>query len=105
MIIKYDLEVYKEAIVKNIERITNQIFKLLPSREEGQDWVSPLENLVIEIGGMSSLLEEHDILFSLLCKLEGRKTLTKEEDFPLFRKNIFECLGLINSLKEAFKNE
>ena len=41
MILKYDVEIQDEAIIKNIDRITNQIFKLLPSREEGGDWETP----------------------------------------------------------------
>lgn len=103
MIIKYDIEIYNEAIAKNIDRLTNQIFKLLPNREEGGDWITPLQNLIIEIGGMSSLLEDHTDLFSLLCRLEALLKLTKDEDFLMFRKVIFECLGRLNSLKEVFK--
>lgn len=99
MVIKYDIEIQNEAILKNVERITNQIFKLLPSREEGNDWQTPLESLIVEVTGMSQLLSEHSCLFSLLCKMEGLSTLTKEDDFLLFRKIIFECLGLMNSLK------
>ena len=99
MAIKYDIEIQNEAILKNVERITNQIFKLLPSREEGNDWQTPLESLIVEVTGMSQLLSEHSCLFSLLCKMEGLSTLTKEDDFLLFRKIIFECLGLMNSLK------
>ena len=100
MIIKYDIDIDKEAIIRNIDRITNQIFKLLPSREEGLDWYCPLQNLIIEITGMNNLLINHTDLFSLLCKMEGLLTLTKEDDFPLFRKTIFECLGLLTSLKK-----
>lgn len=101
MIIKYDAEIDDNAIAKNIEKITNQIFKLLPLREEGGDWQSPLENLILEIVGMSKLLSDHTDLFPLLCKMEALLTLTKEDDFLAFRKLIFECLGLCNSLKKV----
>ena len=101
MIIKYDAEIDDNAIAKSIEKITNQIFKLLPLREEGGDWQSPLENLILEIVGMSKLLSDHTDLFPLLCKMEALLTLTKEDDFPAFRKLIFECLGLCNSLKKV----
>ena len=103
MIIKYNIDIQNEAIFNNINRITNQIFKLLPSREEGEDWQSPLKNLIIEIGGMTSLLNNHTILFCLLCKLESLQSLNKESDFLYFRKVIFECLGLCNELKEVLK--
>lgn len=101
MVIKYNIEIQDKAILKNIDRITNQIFKLLPSREEGSDWQTPLENLIIEIGGMAELLKDHTDLFSLLCRMENLSTLTKEEDFLLYRKTIFECLGLINGIKSC----
>lgn len=101
MILKYDVDIDKNAIIKNIERITNQVFKLLPCREEGEDWQSPLRNLIIEITGMSSLLSDHTDLFSLLCKMESLLTLTEEDDFFTFRKIIFECLSLLNEIKKC----
>lgn len=100
MILKYDIEIENDAVIKNIDRIINQIFKLLPSREEGGDWESPLQNLIIEITGMNELLIDQVILFSLLCKMEGLMSLKDEDDFTIFRKTIFECLGLMTQLKQ-----
>lgn len=101
MVIKYNARIDDEAIVTNIERLTNQIFKLLPNREEGGDWKTPLQNLIIEIAGMDKLLLDHVNLFSLLCKLEALLDLDQEDEFFQFRKVIFECLGLMNSLKKC----
>ena len=98
---KYDLKFENEAVKKNIDRITNQIFKLLPSREEGGDWQTPLQNLIYEIIGIKALWIDQPNLFSLLCRLEALLTLTDEEEFFAFRKLIFECLGICNHLKEA----
>lgn len=103
MVIKYNVEINDNAIEKNIDRITNQIFKLLPNREEGGDWESPLQNLIIELTGMSRLVEDHLNLFPLLCKLEALLTLTEEDDFLAFRKIIFECLGLCNTIKKVLE--
>ena len=101
MVLKYNIDIDKNAIIENIDRIINQIFKLLPSREEGGDWEAPLQNLILEVGGMNSLLSDHTILFSLLCKMEALTILTEEEDYLAFRKLIFECLGLLKQLKEC----
>lgn len=99
MIIKYDANIKDESIAANLKRITNQIYKLLPNREEGSDWEKPLSTLLEEIAGMDRLLiGSHEILFPLLCKLEGLFLLTQEEDFFLFRRTIFECLGLTSQL-------
>ena len=102
MIIKYNTLIRDEAIQNNLKKLTNQIYKLLPNREENIDWEKPLETIIVELAGMDILLiDRHEILFPLLCKLEGLFTLTKEDDFLLFRRTIFECLSLMNSLKES----
>lgn len=101
MTFKYNLEFDKEAVILNINRITNQIFKLLPNREEGGDWQTPLQNLIYEIIGMKELWVDQPNLFPLLCKLEALLTLTGKEDFMGFRKLIFECLGLMNQIKKC----
>lgn len=101
MIIKYDIDISNSAIVDNLNRLVNQIFKLLPSREEGGDWKSPLENLILEVGGLSSLLYNQSDLLLLLSKMEGLLTLNEEKDFLMFRKTIFECLSLIDKVKKC----
>jgi hypothetical protein len=51
---------------------------------------------------MDKLLEEyHDILFPLLCKLEGLYDLTHEDDFFAYRRAIFESLNLLSSIKRG----
>lgn len=97
--LKYNVSVDTKALTHNLRRITNQIYKLLPSREEGLDWQKPLETLIEELGGLDRLLSYDTPTFlTLLCKLEGLFILTQEEDFLLYRRTIFECLGLINRI-------
>ena len=105
MVIKYDINIDNSAIIVNISKIINQIYKLLPTREEGSDWQKPLETLIIQVAGMSNLLiGQHEILFPLLCKLEGLSILTEEEDFQSYRRTIFECLSLLNLLQNRVKS-
>ena len=101
MVLKYDIEFDNDAVKKNLDRITNQIFKLLPSREEGGDWETPLQNLIYEIIGIKALWIDQPDLFSLLCRLEALQVLTEEDDFLAFRKLIFECLGICNTIKKC----
>ena len=101
MDIKYNSYIDNHAVIINLKRLLNQIYKLLPSREENLDWEKPLVTIIEELSGMYRLfLDHHTILFSLLCKLEGLFVLTYEKDFFIFRKTIFECLNLINELVE-----
>ena len=98
---KYNIEFDNDAVLQNLNRITNQIFKLLPCREEGGDWQTPLQNLTLEVTGMKILWVDQVELFSLLCKMEALTSLTEEDDFFVFRKLIFECLSLLNSIKKC----
>lgn len=99
LIQKYNCEIDDASIKVNLKRIINQIYKLLPYREEESDWETPLTTVQEELSGMSILLEDHhDILFPLLCKLEGLFELKGDSDFFLYRRTIFECLTLANRL-------
>ena len=102
MILKNDINISSEAIIENLKKLTNQIYKLLPNREENIDWKTPLGTIIEELSGMDRLLlSYHKILFPLLCKLEGLYNLTEEKDFFLYRRTIFECLNLLSLLKEG----
>lgn len=101
MIIKYGIQVDEQDVLQFLDKITNQIFKLLPLREENENWQAPLQNLLVEMKGAERLLNDQVTFFELISKMEGLLTLTKEDDFLLFRKNIFECLGLLVKIKEC----
>ena len=99
MKLKYDVDIDNTAINANLKRLTNQIYKLLPNREEGIDWKAPLNTIIEEFSGMDRLLiDQHEILFQLLCKLEGLFTLDEDKCFFEYRRTIFESLGLISAL-------
>ena len=100
MIIKYGADVPNELIDKNITRLTNQLWKLIPMREHEEDWKKQLNTVIIEIAGINELLIYKSEGFQLLTKLEG---MSKIEDmsFDLYRKTVFECISLL----QGFKNE
>lgn len=106
MIIKYNIDIDNFAIENSFKRLINQTYKLLPMREEGTDWVKPLNTLMEELSGIQRLfVGQQPLFFSLLSKLEGLFTLTEKEDFINYRRTIFECLSLLSSLEESVKNE
>lgn len=99
MELKYNTYIKDDAIKANLNKLINQIYKLLPTWEEALDWKKPLSTIIEEIAGMSRLfLDHHKIFFSLLCKLEGLFIYTNERDFFEFRRSIFECLSYMNEL-------
>lgn len=96
---KYDLNFNKDTIKTEMRRLINQTWKLLPLREENNDWEKPLSTIIEELAGMSKILFDQELLFfPLICKLEGLFILVKQEDFNLYRKTIFECLTLMNDI-------
>ena len=102
MLLKYDLEINKESIQTNLVRLTNQIYKLLPLREEGNNWQRPLQTIIEEFSGMDRLfIDQQPIFYKLICKLEGLFTLTGQNDFMIYRGIIFECLGIISELQKC----
>ena len=105
MLLKYSLEIDRKAVEASLTRIVNQIYKLLPDREEGIDWKAPLETIIIELSGMDRLLvDQHSNFFPLLCKLEGLFELDEEKDFFSYRRTIFEALNLMSGVIEGVKS-
>ena len=70
---KYDIEIRTEDCVKNAQRLTNQLWKLIPMREHEEDWLKQLDTVTIEIAGLNEIFEGPQFL-QILCKLEGLKT-------------------------------
>lgn len=91
-----------EVVYSTLERMTSQTFKLLPMREEEQEWIKPLETLSLELLGLSVIFPENPSLFSALCKMEGMKELGEQMDFMTYRRTIFEICGLLGKAKNNF---
>ena len=100
MLTKYNVEVEPSVINDNLKKIINQLYKLLPMRQQGEDWTKPLETIIEELCGMNSLVNfDQNEFFGLLCKLEGLFHLKESKDFSLYRRTIFDCLTLLSGLK------
>ena len=55
----YYTEIADEVVYTTLSRMTSQTFKLLPMREEGQDWIKPLETLSLELLGLSKIFPDN----------------------------------------------
>ena len=62
---KYDFSFSVEDVNKNIIRLTNQLWKLIPMKENHEDWQKQLNTVIIEIAGMNEvfLADEFSPLF------------------------------------------
>ena len=96
---KYDIKFPEETIRKNITRLTNQMWKLIPMRENKENWEKQLETVIVEIVGLNEIFVMCPTFLQLLSKLEGLRV--KEMNFELYRKTVFECINLIQELNRG----
>lgn len=98
---KYDFEFDNDAIVKNIVRLTNQMWKLIPMYENNEDWDKQLKTVIIEIAGLKEIFISTPQFLQIFSKLEGLQVV--DVDFSLYRKTVFECINLLQELKKYDK--
>ena len=105
MILKYNINIKNNTISSRLQSLINQIYKLLPVRQENSDWQKPLQTILEQLSGMQRLINysNSQSFFSLLNKLEGLFTLINEDDFLCYRRTIFECLSLISSIRKEIE--
>lgn len=92
---KYGVYISEEVVAKNVQRLTNQLWKLIPMREHEEDWEKQLDTVIIEIAGLNEIFVG-PVFLQALSKLEGLRV--QETNFELYRKTVFECISLIQEL-------
>ena len=88
----------KEVIDANIQRLTNQLWKLIPMRENNEDWEKQLNTVIIEIAGLNEIFISTPQFLQLISKLKGLQV--EEVSFILYRKIVFESINLLQELKK-----
>ena len=94
---KYNFAFSQDVILTTITRLTNQLWKLIPMRENEEDWKKQLNTVILEISGLSEIFLHNPLFLQLLAKLEG--ILIEETTFSLYRKTVFECISLVQGMK------
>lgn len=97
---KYGFSIPVEVIEKNVRRLTNQLWKLIPMREHNEDWQKQLDTVLLEVAGLNEMFMD-PLFLQLLSKLEGLRTI--ETNFELYRKTVFESISLIQELNHAIR--
>ena len=59
---KYGYDFRYEDINKNVRRLTNQMWKLIPMREHEEDWPKQLDTVILEIAGMNEIFMDPHFL-------------------------------------------
>ena len=96
LITKYGFELQEKDLLKNFDRLTNQLWKLIPMRENDENWLGQLDTVIIEVAGLHEMIYIDERFVILLAKLEGlRRT---EIGFMQYRKTVFEAISLLREI-------
>ena len=86
------------VLTSDINRLTNQLWKLIPMRENQEDWLNHLNYLIVELAGLNELCSNTDEKFLiLLSKLKGLQV--EDTAFQVYRKTVFECISLLREMR------
>jgi hypothetical protein len=96
---RYGFNFTDEAVSKDIHRLTNQIWKLIPMRENNENWGIQLEKVLVELVGLNSIFYYSDKYLELLSNLEGLKIT--ELDFTEYRSKVFESISLLREINNV----
>ena len=102
---KYDnLSINKEAIFDDLKRLVNQVWKLLPMRENNENWKKHLEGVILEFIGLQEIFVEDELDFLIvISKLEGIKN--SEIDFFQYRSEIFSIIHILGDKKNGLTRD
>lgn len=92
---KYGFDVSEEILLADKKRLINQLWKILPMRENEENWKKQLQTVIDEIVGLNRVFSTKLNFLILLCKLES---LYEIKEFQDFRKIIFESINLLGEI-------
>ena len=88
-------------VVKDLRRLINQIWKLLPMRENEEDWRKQLDSVLVELNGLNNMYDDQLNLLILLSKLEG---LFEATNFMTYRVTVFNAISLLTNLANSIND-
>ncbi len=93
-----NIKISEESFKSDVNRLTNQLWKLIPMKENEENWLEQLNSVLVEIRGLSEIFYEKDNFLILLSKLEGLRVSDKDIPFSIYRKTIFESISLLRGM-------
>lgn len=90
----------KSILEQDRVRLTNQLWKLIPMWENGEDWESHLDSVITEIMGLIKLFSLNDVI--LISKLYGLKE-NKNISFITYRRTVFKSIELLGRVLGCYE--
>lgn len=88
------INVPNTVLQQDLQRLINQMWKLIPMRENNEDWEDHLNILIEEIYGLGEVFKDKLNFVILLSKLEGLHLSSL--DFMTYRTVVFKCIALLS---------
>lgn len=92
---KYCFDIPKEVILSDRKRLINQLWKVLPMKENNEDWEKQLQSVINEISGLNRIFADNINFLILLSKLESLYLI---KNFIDFRRTIFESINILGEI-------
>lgn len=92
---KYCFDIPKEVILSDRKRLINQLWKVLPMKENNEDWEKQLQSVINEISGLNRIFVDNINFLILLSKLESLYLI---KNFIDFRRTIFESINILGEI-------
>lgn len=83
----------KEVYSAYLNKMKNKLYGLLREKERKREWEKFLDTIIIELYGFPETSRTINY-YTLFYKLSSLRYL----DYSYFRKTIFECMNLVDSL-------
>lgn len=99
---KYNIDFPLKTREQDLRRLINQLWKLIPMRENKENWIEHLDIVIEEISGLVEIYRSKPEGLALLSKLEGLTSEVCDDNFMLYRKTVFKCIDL---LAQVLKDE
>ena len=91
---------FSDVIVgKDLRRLVNQIWKLLPMRENEENWQKQLNSVLNELYGLHIMFDDQLDFLILVSKLEG---LVKTDNFMTYRMVVFSAISILTELANKY---
>lgn len=81
------------TVEKDLSRLVNQVWKLLPMRENNEDWNKQLEIVLNELYGLQELFGDQLDFLILISKLLG---LPMTDNFLTYRMVVFSAISILS---------
>ena len=92
----------KDIIYADVQRLVNQVWKLLPMKENNENWEGQLSSVLVELYGLHRIFGGQLDFLILITKLEGLKDV---DNFSTYRTTVFGAISLLTLLSKSLNGK